>query len=144
MSYWVLWSPDNTATITQASSKPAAPKGGKVFGPYASLTGNGGANQGLQLAVKGHGKTVGVGGTIQAATNPSIVTSALENATGLTAIGNFFGWFSQRGNIMRLAEGVLGGALILVAVSHLASNTKAGQTIIETGKQAAKAAAIAG
>jgi hypothetical protein len=50
---------------------------------------------------------------------------------------------TSRNTWIRVAEVVIGGGLVIVAISHLAANTQAGQTIISAGKKAAVTAAAA-
>jgi hypothetical protein len=85
----------------------------------------------------GHTIASGVGAVAQAnaiigsgvasgavAVNPTNLPNPLS---GLEAIGHFFAMLTERQTLQRIAEGMLGLVLIVVAVAKLAEGTKTGQ-----------------
>ena len=118
--------------VIQSASKPVGGAGNPVYGPYATQTqAQAQANELNGIAQTG------------AAAGEKAAGAAGNPLAGLQDIGSFFDLLGQRQTWIRVAEVVVGLLLVGTAVSHLAANTQAGQTIIATGKQAAKLAAIA-
>ena len=86
-------------------------------------------SKGLKTAL-----TAGLGGSAEAlgqipgaaAKGANQVYQNLDPAQWLNKLGNFF---SSRSSWVRIAEGVLGLALVLVAVSHLAEGTAVGNVV---------------
>ena len=56
---------------------------------------------------------------------------------GIAAIGDFFGRLTEANTWIRVAEFVLGAALIIVGLAKLASGTAAGKAALKVGKAAA-------
>lgn len=125
--YWVIYSPDDTATVSGPGAKPPAPKGGKVFGPYNTEAE---AQQGVQLAIAAKGASAGLSGALGAAADISL-------PSGLTAIGDFFNKLGSASTWIRVAEVLLGLGLLIVGVAKLASGTPVGQAAQTAGKAAA-------
>ncbi len=69
---------------------------------------------------------------------------APQPLAGLESIGHFFSNISQREFWIRVAEGALGIALILVAGGHLVSNTKMGKSIIKSTSPVSRALQLGG
>lgn len=66
--------------------------------------------------------------TAQAAANP---------LAGLASIGDFFGRLTQASTWIRVAEVLLGSALIIVSLAKLAAGTPVGRAAAKAGKAAA-------
>ena len=62
--------------------------------------------------------------------------AGVPGATGLAAIGDFFARLAQGATWLRVAEVILGGALIIIALAKLASGTPVGQAAAKAGKAA--------
>jgi hypothetical protein len=128
---------------TEAPSKQAAselnPGTTVVMGPYATEQDaedayNGSAAGKAYNANPHSPKSSGVNG-------PASTTN--QNADKPPSWLGFLGDLTDRSTWLRVLEAVVGVGLVLVAVSHLASSTETGKTIIATGKRAAEAAALA-
>lgn len=77
----------------------------------------------------------------QQSPNPvtDLTTAAKDSQTfsGLAAIGDFFSRLTQASTWIRVAEVLLGLALITVGLAHIASGTAAGRAALKAGKAAA-------
>jgi hypothetical protein len=86
-------------------------------------------------------QAAGLGATVGAETQP--VGQAVANDTspqnitsGLGAIGDFFTKLGSRQTLVRLAEGLIGVALIIVALDKLMTNTPVGKVAHAAAKGA--------
>lgn len=70
---------------------------------------------------------------------PKLVSNPLD---WLSNVSDFFSRLSQANTWIRIAEFVLGGALILVGVAHLAKGTEAGKAAAKAVKTVGLAAAL--
>jgi hypothetical protein len=86
----------------------------------------------------------GLTGNVTSPSANAIATGETAGTSVANPLSGLIAALTSRNTWIRIAEGVLGVGLIIAAVSHLAANTNVGNTIIETGKKAARAASIAG
>lgn len=72
-----------------------------------------------------------------ASSHSSLIGKITNPLDGLVSIGNFFSSLGQANTWIRIAEGVLGIALIIIGLAKLASGTAVGKTAAKVGKAAA-------
>lgn len=115
-------------TIQQWNNHASLPVGGGTFGTI---------------------ETVNITAPAKAGAAPSISTpqSPLAASVGnsldwLSNIADFFSRLSEANTWIRVAEFVLGGALVLVGVAHVAKGTQVGQTAAKVAKTAGLALAL--
>jgi hypothetical protein len=138
--WWVIYTAEQEKAlhapyIVEAAGKPTQYHGQTavtVLGPYSS-------SQAANAAESNPSDTSAVAAAIKALDKNPIVNPL----AGLAEIGDFFSKLGERATWIRVAEVVVGGGLVIVAISHLAANTSAGQTIVKAGKTAGKVAAVA-
>jgi hypothetical protein len=80
--------------------------------------------------------TIGGGGAAQAAAGP--VQTVVG---GVQSLGEFLAFITDPANLIRAAEAIAGGVLVVVGVYFVFSTTKTGQDVIKTTGAAAGAAA---
>jgi len=139
VKYWVTWKDESDSKAARASAliwglpdgqSPPQLSGHFEAGPFDTRA----------EAVR-YESAIGTGAILPPPGTP-IVGNIHLPSNPLAAVGDFFSKLGQGETWVRIAEGVAGGLILIVAVSHLISNTKTGQAIIKTGKKAAMAAAL--
>jgi hypothetical protein len=128
MNWWVIWTVrgklNQSAQVVQAAAKPAAKPGQTVMGPYPDKAA---ANAAVQAG--------GPAGT-PPVTGPA---PSLNPLSGIAAVGDFFGRLSQANTWIRVAEVLLGAALLIIGLAKLASGTQVGHAAAGLAKKAALA-----
>lgn len=114
-------------TLAEAKAAAAIAVNGRYFGPYATK-----AAAQAAVAAKGPGALVG---------NQSAAGRTIAGATGLNpaqAISAIWSKLDNRGTWIRIAEGALGLALILVAIAHMTGADSVANLPAAVAKQARK------